>query len=251
MISSQQAFTNLPVGLRAPLLAEYQTIVQNYLEHRWSPSELSGGRFAEIVYSIVDGYGSGSYASAPFKPASMVDACKRLENRTNVPRSFQILIPRLLPTLYEVRNNRGVGHVGGDVDPNHMDATLVLSMANWTMAELVRVFHSSTVAEAQELVESLAERRIPLVWQSGDVRRVLDPAMKVQDQILLLVSTSVGPISTEDLFQWLDYGNRAYFNRVIGRLHKDRCLNYVKSANTVQILPPGTARAAAVARARI
>jgi hypothetical protein len=132
-----------------------------------------------------------------------------------------------------------------------MDATLVLSMANWTMAELVRVFHSSTVAEAQELVESLAERRIPLVWQSGDVRRVLDPAMKVQDQILLLVSTSVGPISTEDLFQWLDYGNRAYFNRVIGQLHKDRCLNYVKSANTVQILPPGTARAAAVARARI
>src|SRR5258707_12835883 len=79
--------------------------------------------------------------------------------RTNihVPRSFQILIPRLLPALFEVRNNRGVGHAGGDVDPNHMDAVFVLSSCNWVMAELVRVFHDVSVAEAQTFVDKLVE----------------------------------------------------------------------------------------------
>src|SRR6266851_1018203 len=77
--------------------------------------------------------------------------------RTNihVPRSFQILIPRLLPALYEVRNNRGVGHIGGDVDPNHMDATFVISSCNWVMAELVRVYHDLSTNEAQEIVDTL------------------------------------------------------------------------------------------------
>ena len=56
-------------------------------------------------------------------------------------------------------NNRSVGHIGGDVDPNHMDAVAVLSMANWIMGELVRVYHALNVAEAQQLVDALAEVR--------------------------------------------------------------------------------------------
>jgi len=60
-----------------------------------------------------------------------------------------VLIPRLLPVLYEIRNNRGVGHVGGDVDPNHMDAEAVQAMASWVMAELVRIFHGVKTEEAR------------------------------------------------------------------------------------------------------
>jgi len=57
-----------------------------------------------------------------------------------------------------VRNNRNVGHVGGDVDPNHMDAVAVMSMSNWIMGEIVRVFHRlPTTSEAQQLVDALAE----------------------------------------------------------------------------------------------
>ena len=73
------------------------------------------------------------------RPSNFVEACRRLESNSGGPRSFKILIPRLLPLLYEIRNNRNVGHVGGDVDPNHMDATTVLAIVAWVMAELVRV----------------------------------------------------------------------------------------------------------------
>ena len=61
MIQPSQALSALSAGLRDPLLAEYQSIVQNYMERRWSPSELSGGKFCEIVYTILDGYAKGAY----------------------------------------------------------------------------------------------------------------------------------------------------------------------------------------------
>src|SRR5216684_233005 len=123
MLPPDKLLSTLPAGLRNPLVQEYNSIVQNFMERRWSPSELSGGKFCEVVYTILDGYATGTFAAAPQKPRDFPTACRALESRIAGPRSFQILISRLLPALYEIRNNRGVGHAGGDVNPNHMDAT--------------------------------------------------------------------------------------------------------------------------------
>src|ERR1700729_2865234 len=116
MLNVNTALAPIPTDLREPLITLYQSIVQNFLEQRWQPSELSGGLFSEVVYTILDGHAKGKYASKPSKPKDFVTACRQLESNTHVPRSFQILIPRMLPALYEVRNNRNVGHTGGDVD---------------------------------------------------------------------------------------------------------------------------------------
>src|ERR1700733_11693010 len=105
------AFSTLPAGLRDPLLAEYRSVIQNYLEHRWSPSELSGGRFCEIVYTILEGHAKGKYADKPSKPKNFPEACKKLESGTEPIQSFRVLIPRTPPALYDIKNNRGVGHV--------------------------------------------------------------------------------------------------------------------------------------------
>lgn len=239
MVTPDQALKSLADGLRKPLLQEFNSIINNYLENRWAPSELSGGRFCEIVYTILEGYATGSYASSPSKPRNFVSACRRLENHTGVPRSFQILIPRLLPALYEVRNNRGVGHVGGDVNPNFMDSTAV-SMASWVMAELIRVLHGVSTAEAQQLVDNLVERRLPLVWKSGDIRRVLDPKLSLKDQILLLIASTTTKVPIDQLFQWLDYGDRAYFNRLLRQLHRDRFIEFDGESQEVELLPPGS-----------
>lgn len=247
MITPAQALSALPPGLRDPLLDEYRSIVQNYFEHRWSPSELSGGRLCEIVYTVLDGYAKGKYASKPTKPSNFVQACRTLEANTGVPRSFQILIPRLLPALYEIRNNRGVGHVGGDVDPNHMDATAVLTIANWVVAELVRVFHALAITDAQKVVDSLVERRTPLVWEVGSVKRVLAPDMSLQDQVLVLASTAAGPVAVADLLNWTDYKDEAYFKRLLRKLHSTRLIEFTEASATVELLPPGTARASDVA----
>jgi hypothetical protein len=242
MITAAQALSSIPQGLREPLITEYQSIVQNFLERRWMPSELSGGRFSEIVYTILDGHAKKSFAAAPSKPANFVDACRLLEknSRTHVPRSFQILIPRMLPALYEIRNNRNVGHVGGDVDPNHMDSVAVLSMCNWIMAEMVRVFHGLTVNEAQAVVDLLVEVRIPVIWTDGNVKRVLRPKLKVNEQLLLLVATSVPDVSASDLVKWTEK-NKKHVIATIRSLHSQRLVEFDPTSDKVRILPPGSA----------
>jgi len=248
MISASSALAKIPAGLRDPLLAEYENIVQNYMEGRWAPAELSGGRFCEIVYCVLDGYGTGAYAESPEKPSNMVDSCRQLEKRKEVPRSFQILIPRLLPALYEIRNNRGVGYVGADVEPNHMDATGVLGLVNWIMAELIRVLHEVTVAEAQELVDSIAERKIPLVRESGSMKRILDPDMPLKDQLLVLISASPKSVEVDSLFEWSDYDNRDHVERLLEGCHVKRLVELSKDGRYVQLLPPGSEYVATLLR---
>jgi hypothetical protein len=243
MIAASAALSAIPSGLRDPLLKEYGTIVQNFLEQRWLPSELHGGRFSEIVYTILDGQAKKSYAAAPSKPADFVAACRALEKNKlpHVPHSFQILIPRMLPALYDVRNNRNVGHVGGDVDPNHMDAVAVLSMSNWIMGELVRVYHNLTTAQAQQLVDALVEVRLPAVWTGDDgVKRVLETSLKLHEEILLLAAVSMPDVTSEQLIEWIEYGDDKYVMRTIRALHKKRLIEFTEKTHKVRILPPGT-----------
>src|SRR5258706_1972309 len=173
----------IPSGLRDPLLDSYNSNVKNFRENRWEPSELNGGKFCEVVYTILRGHVEGSFPSAPSKPGNMVDACKALEHADSslFPRSIRIQIPRMLVALYEIRNNRGVGHVGGDVVPNHMDAVAVLYIAKWILGELIRLFHNLTTSEAAAAVDLLVERTVPIIWEINGKRRILNVAFEARD----------------------------------------------------------------------
>lgn len=240
MITLDQALSSLPNNLRRLLLDEYTRIVNNFKENRWGPSELSGGRFCEIVYTIIRGYATGTYPSTPLKPRNFVDACRCLEANSGVTRSFRILIPRLLPALYEIRSNRGVGHIGGEVDPNFMDSSVVVSVASWIVAELIRVFHNISTSEAQVLVDSLVERRLPLIWKSGEIRRVLKPDLSLKDQILLLVASCSAKATADKVYEWTGYDKRAYFKRLVRDLHKQRYIEFDETSGELELLPPGS-----------
>jgi hypothetical protein len=153
--------------LRDDLLGAFNEIIKNYREHRWEPSELNGGKLCETIFTIVVGYlDGGKYPARAKKPTQFPQACLALEQKyAHVPdsRSARILIPRVMIGLYDIRNNRGVGHAGAEVDPNHMDATVVVSTSKWLVAELVRLLHVLTTAEATNIVESLIEREVSLV----------------------------------------------------------------------------------------
>jgi len=246
MFDSSKAFSNLPAELRKELIDCYQSIITNYAEARWEPAELNGGKFCEIVYSIVHGALIGTFPSRSKKPGNMVDACRALESLPATPnlvgnRSLRILIPRLLPYLYEIRNNRGVGHVGGDVDPNAADSTSVLATTSWVMAELVRVFHGMSLTDAQEVVDTLVSRNHPLVWSVDKTKRVLNPAIKKADQVLLLLYSESGWTDIEMLRGWVEYANKTNFkSKVLTPLHKARFIEYSQSNGIARITPKGS-----------
>ena|SRR5437660_9263522 len=134
---------------------------------------------------------------------------------------------------------RSVGHVGGDVDPNHMDSVAVLSMCNWVMAELVRVFHGLTIAEAQKVVDAIAEIRIPVIWSDGNVKRVLRSELNLREQILLLVAVSVPDVSSKELIEWIEEDDKAYFMKTLRKLHTKRLVEFTEKTDRVKTLPPG------------
>src|SRR6266404_6004785 len=228
MISPSLCLGALPVGLRQPLLDCYGEIARNFAEHRWEPAELNGGKFCEVVYSIIEGAFDGNFPSVPSKPARMVDACRAIEGKPSNPnlqgdRSLRILIPRTLPVLYEIRNNRGVGHIRGDANPNYQDAVAVYQMASWVMAELIRIFHNVVLDEAQDTVNALVDRKHPIVWQVGDNKRVLDPALAKGDQTLLLLYSTGTWVDDNDVARWVEYKNLTQFrNSVLSPMHAGR-----------------------------
>jgi len=246
MITPSQTLAAIPLGLRDPLVACYNEIARNFAEHRWEPAELNGGKFCEVVYTILDGAISGTFASKPSKPQKMRDACRALENNpinASRPgdRSLRILIPQILPVLYEVRNNRGVGHVGGEVDPNFQDAVAVFQMSSWVLAELVRIFHQVSLAEAQQTVDGLVERKHPLVWAHGDIRRVLDPTLPKGDQALLLLYSAGGWVDGKVLAKWIEYKNPTDFrNKVLRPFHNERLLEYDFELHRAHLTPRGS-----------
>ncbi|MCB9811568.1 hypothetical protein H6783_01515 [Candidatus Nomurabacteria bacterium] len=245
MVKPENFLQNLPDGLRDELVESYSEIVRNYSERRWEPSELNGGKFCEVVYSVVDGAISGNFPAQATKPNNMVDACRLLESSSPNPsrtgdRSLRILIPRMVLPLYEIRNNRGVGHVGGDVNPNYMDATTVLAMASWILAELCRIFHNVSIDEAQETVDALVEKRYPLVWGVGNVKRVLDSSMSKTDQTLLLLHSTTGWVDESKLCEWVEHSNSSVYRRdVLKKLHSKRLLEYNQIDNRVHLSPNG------------
>jgi hypothetical protein len=246
-LDPKDALNTLPATLVADLLNAFHQVLKNYAEHRWEPSELNGGKLCEAAYTILKGYFAGIYDARAHKPSNMVDACKKLESETG-PRSARIQIPRMIVALYEIRNNRGVGHAGGDVDPNHMDATAAVYMSKWIVAELVRLLHGLTTDEATELVDALVEREVALVWHRGDKRRVLAAGLTLRKGTLLLLS-GVTEACEPDLSSWLEQKRPSdYRAKVLRPMHKERLIEYDQGAGTVRLLPPGVDAAEALIR---
>jgi hypothetical protein len=239
-LSAETALSGIAAGLRNPLIAEYNKLAKNYREQRWEPVELNGGRICEIVHTIIKAKADGSSPDGPQKPKNMVAACLALEAHTDVTRSLRIQIPRMLVALYEVRNNRNVGHVGSDVDPSHMDATVVFSLVKWIMAELVRVFHNITTEQASAVAESITEREVPILWRVGDTIRVLSN-LSAKDKTLAILYASAGAVAFKELIAGVEYGNPSRFRSVVLKgAHRDHLLHFDAKSDTAQISPVGS-----------
>lgn len=112
-------------------------------------------------------------------------------------------------------------------------------MCNWIMGELVRVYHDLPINEAQQVVDTLAEIRIPIVWSGSSTKRVLQTSLKLPDQILLLVATTLPSVSVSKLIDWTEAKNKKHFMAQLRALHKKRLIEFNKNTNEVELLPGG------------
>ena len=187
----------------------------------------------------------GTFTPFGTKLANFKDECDKLERtpQTTGHESVRILIPRALNFLYTLRNKRGIGHEGGDVDANEIDAATAVRVADWCVCELIRLHHTVSLEEAQAICDTIAQRQLPLVWEVFGKRRVLDTTMSYSHQtLLLLYSSPEAGVPMEDLVSWTEHSNAAVYRRdVLGRLHKSRMVEYDRENEMVAISPKGNA----------
>jgi hypothetical protein len=158
------------------------------------------------------------------------------------PESLRVITPRVLHAIYTIRSKRGGGHVSGDVRAERVDAYLCLQMADWFLAELVRVLSHLPLEEGQALVESLVQRQIPVVYRDEHVRLVTRTDLQLEDEILVLLYSEPGGLPERDIVE--SSGKpRSSVRAAIARLARSRCV-YKTPTNPykLRLLPPGVLR---------
>jgi hypothetical protein len=233
--------TAIPTDLVDYLMSAYYEIKENYLLDRHEPSELNGGKFVEACYRIIEQATKGSYTAVGAHMPDMIGKLRAFEQlpATSAIESYRIHIPRALCMIYNIRNKRGVGHLGGDVNPNFTDSTMICACADWILAELLRIHYSFTLNEAQKLVDSIVIRPTFLVHQIADIKRILNPSLKNRDQVLVLLASEYPTmVSDNTLFNWIEPKSKGTFINLLKQLHSERLIEYFSDKNC-SILPTG------------
>lgn len=229
----------LPADLVKKLLAAYEEIKENFYLGRHEPSELNAGKLCEIVARILE-HESG-LALTPWGKTipNLGDYLRGFEKQTQANDSIRFHIPRVANAIYNIRNKRGVGHVGGDVNPNLADSTYLVGAADWILADLIRLHYGCSLEEAQAIVDGLVQRKLPLVYEIGGVKRVLNPSLDYsQKTLLLLAGLFPKGVAESDLFNWVEHSHASVYRRdILRRLHKRKLIEFTNGKCT--ILPPG------------
>jgi hypothetical protein len=208
------------------LLDEYQLVTENYYLGKHRPCSLNAGRFAEIALRMLQEVTSGVYIPLGEQITKFSNEVLALEkaDSNKFPQSLRLQIPRTLQVMYDIRNKRDVGHVGGDVNANYTDATLSLTCCNWVMTELIRIYFTTDIGTAQKMVDSIIKVRIPIVQDFNGFLKILNPKLSVPDKIMaLLYYRDKDGATINELNHWFkEQTSLNYIKIALGRLENER-----------------------------
>ena len=199
------------------LLESYAEAKKNYYLGGLRLSAVEGGRFCEAAFRMLEQRVTGSFT--PIGAQLDTNALlRRLENQpaTASQDSIRLHIPRALRMIYDIRNKRDAAHLADGIDPNLQDATLVVSVLDWVLAEFVRLYHTVPPNEAQLIVDSLVEKRAPAVQDFNGFLKVLNPNLPVRNYVLLLLyQKGLLGATFGELAEWVRPTMRANLQRTL------------------------------------
>lgn len=215
----------IPHALSDALLDAYLEAKRRFHLGDLRPNQVEGGRFTEAAFRILEHQVFGTFTPIGTTLSKVPDLVKNLGNAPAAGSndSLRIHIPRTLQAVYDIRNKRNIAHLA-TIDPNLQDASLVIAILDWVMAEFVRLYHQSTTA-ADVIVQQIVSKEVPAMQMFGAFPRILKSVAVPQHILILLYWKGAEGATRDELLGWIVGEARAptapqrkNFNTAMGRL---------------------------------
>src|SRR6266446_3099602 len=146
-------------------LTHFANAVDDFGQSDWEDSVAKTGKFVEAILKAVATHCHVTFETGrKFKADAVMTALGQLAHGS-YDDSLRLLIPRACRVVYDIASNRGARHDSDEIDPNSMDANVVIPTCAWILAEAIRYAQKGAVdpSQARDLVESLVEKKYPIV----------------------------------------------------------------------------------------
>jgi len=171
---------------------------QKFEQSDWETSLSKAGKFIEAVIKMLWIYAGKSLPvkQKDFKAGVFAQKIINQVNTTEISEDgVRVEIPRASIFVYDITSNRGGRHDSDEVTPNEMDASTILPICSWVLAELVRFASkkSLNIEEAKKIIGSLIKRKYPIFEEIDDRIYVDHKKFKSANECGLLILYKVYP----------------------------------------------------------
>lgn len=206
------------------ILNTYEEIEKKYFLSEWKLSELESGHFVEAIRRFIELKLFGQYTKIGTGLPSFNSSTLENYEKASGMESYRIIIPRVLFSIYCIRNKRGIGHLSL-ISANKQDASFILSSCKWILAEIIRIESNLDPNTTLALIEKVTQRDIEGIWEEGDIKRLLVTNINLQEKILFLLFDK-NPLADEELRDIIENKDKSYFKKTLKKLHADRLIEY-------------------------
>lgn len=154
LLRTQFAATHVDAALK-----HFTSAIEKFVGGDWEGTSQKAGKFVEAVTKALMLH-CGKTIENP-RRFSAGKELQQLQHAGAFPEIVRLVIPRAGIFVYDIVSNRGGRHDPHDVDANEMDATTVVPMISWMLAEMVRFCSGSDTQVAMGLIKELATKKYP------------------------------------------------------------------------------------------
>lgn len=215
------------------LIEEYKIVKKEHLFGDDEKVILHSAKVSDLILALIRNKVSGKVVDI-----NKIHFNKLLEEVKKYPKPsaeeviLTLAIPRVAESIYTIRSKKDVAHVK-TIDPSSIDSSYCVSACDWMISELAMLFYTSDPKEANELINSILEKKIPTIeeFENGSIV-ILKKGLALKEEFLLALYHGYPErMANEDLMKTIHYGNPLYAKKVLIGLEDERLVHRNNEGN--------------------